>query len=451
MNLPSALPTEPGVYFFRDKEKKTLYIGKAKNLKHRLHSYFHKNLSLGPKTKKMLSEANNVRWLKTDTELEALLLEADLIKRLKPPYNVMWKDDKSFKYIVIESKNFPRVYTSRNITQKSAAHFGPYPEGRTVNQVLRILRKIFPFRDCAKFKFKHHQKLGRGCLYYDLKLCPAPCIGLVTPKNYNLSIKQLKLFLKSKKKKIIRDLEKQMKQASDKKDYEKAVFLRDQIEKLAYVTQQFTSPDDYLRSPNLPVDLHTREITQLAQLFDFKVESSKEFRLEAYDISHLQGQQATGSMVVLIGGVPQKSDYRRFKIRLKNQPDDTGMIKEVLRRRFDRKFSNHKSQIPNKSGHSAQNEKHDKSFQSQPDLVLIDGGKPQLSATLKVLSELSFNIPVVALAKREELIYSKTNEEVKEIKLTQHTPALQLLRRARDEAHRFALTYHKKLRKSVIS
>ncbi|MBU0708310.1 excinuclease ABC subunit UvrC [Patescibacteria group bacterium] len=439
MEPPQKLPSSPGIYIFRDKNKKTLYVGKAKNLKSRISSYFLNSSILGPKTRKMVNTAESLKWLVTDTEFEALLLETDLIKRLKPYYNSQWKDDKNFKFIAIDwTSDFPRIYTTRRKINSKTLYFGPYPEGKTVNSVLRLLRRIFPFRDCSNTKFSRSKKLGRGCLYYDLGLCPAPCAGKIDSAQYKLLTGNIPLLLKGKKKRLLNQYRRKMKNASELRNYEKASKYRDKIQKLEYITQQFSTPDNFLKSPNLPVDLYEEEIKQLTGILQIKHNPKKAFRLEAYDISNLQGKQATGSMIVLVDGKPSKSEYRRFKIQSCQQPDDPGMLKEVLRRRISGIGIIPKiGMIPIST------------FHIRPDIILIDGGIPQLNAVISVLEETDLKIPTLALAKKEETLFYKLNNTIKKLNLPTNNPALHLVQRARDEAHRFALAYHRKLRKTA--
>ncbi|OQX51312.1 hypothetical protein B5M47_01235 [candidate division CPR3 bacterium 4484_211] len=444
MEFPQNVPTTPGIYIFRGVKKRPLYIGKAKNLKNRIRSYF--QTKVGPKIRQMLAKAKDIKFVATDTELEAVLLEADLIKRLNPKYNTQWKDDKNFKYIALD---FPRVYTTRKKSVPHAVYFGPFPDGKIVSQVLKTLRKIFPFRDCTRTKFNRHQKIKRPCLYYNLNLCPGPCIGAVSAQKYTENINRLILFLKGKKKKIIRDLKAKMKSASANKNFEAAAKYRDQIERLNYVLLQFRYQENYLKTADLLVDQKARELEELDKVLTGvlprrgRTSNYHRFRLEAYDISNLQGQQATGSMAVLEGGTPKKSDYRKFKIRAAGKVDDVGMIKEVLKRRF----SNFKKRPKEHS------KKHrlDLSFSQAPHLILIDGGKPQLNAALQVLSQLKINLPAISLAKKEEIVYCQIKGKLEEIKLPKDSAALHLLQRARDEAHRFALTYHHKLRSRSLT
>lgn len=431
------LPSRPGVYIFRDQQGSALYIGKAINLKNRVGSYFKKDIGLGPKTALMVSRIKKIEHIVVESEIEALLLEIDLIKRLKPKYNVQWRDDKAYKYISISKikdqrskpisklkttrpEDYVKVSTTRKVDKKGF-YFGPFPEGKTVNQVLRNLRRIFPFRDCGVVKFKRYQKLLRPCLYGDLRLCPAPCVGRVSPEDYQKIIKQLKSFLSGKSKKVIRELEKEMKIYSKSKEFEKAAAIRDRIRNYQYVTQSFHQAKEYLEHPDLLADRRKKEIEELSQIVNRK---SLIERIEGFDISNISGKYAVGSMVVFVDGEPSKRDYRRFKIKTIDQADDVGMMKEVLGRRF-KKSQNHRS------------------FGQVPNLILVDGGRAQVGAVNEVLEEVGLQIPVVGLAKKEERVL---NFEFCTLNLPKNSPALYLLQRIRDEAHRFAVSYHRKLR-----
>jgi len=450
------LPPAPGVYIFRDNKDKPLYVGKAVNLKNRVSSYFHPSLTLGVKTKSMVGKIKKIEHLEVESEIEALILEADLIKRLQPYYNSQWRDDKRYKYIKIKnekvkskkekgeiiSEQFAKVTTTRKTDEEDACYFGPFPEGRTVNKVLSLLRRIFGFADCGKTKFRKYQKLGRGCLYSDLKLCPAPCAGQITTKDYQKQIRRLIAFLQGKKKLLLGNLEKEMKLAAKKKDFEQAAKLRDEIKQMEYVTQTFRDSSDYLKHPNLLEDQRQDELkTLLRELQTTNHQPPTSFRIEAYDISNISGKQATGSEVVFINGTPAKNEYRRYKIKIEGKPDDIAMMREISERRFKPKKRNHKPQTTN----------------HKPNLILVDGGVGQLNVVQEVLRKYNLKIPVVALAKpaesagkQPETLYAPTDSGIKEIFLDKNSPALKLLQRIRDEAHRFAVSYHRKLRKREL-
>ncbi len=466
LNL-SKLPPKPGVYIFRNQQGSALYIGKAINLKNRVGSYLKKGLDLGPKTTLMVSKIKQIEHIVVESEIEALLLESDLIKRLKPKYNVQLKDDKAYKYVLIsKTKNqrsktssklktarpedFAKVLTTRKPNNGDVC-FGPFPEGKIVNQVLRTLRRVFPFRDCSEAKFKRYQNLSRPCLYGDLKLCPAPCVGRISPKDYQKIILQLKRFLSGKSKLVVRELEKEMEIYSKAKEFEKAALVRDRIRNYEYVRQSFRPAAEYLEHPDLLEDRRRKELAELRKV----VGIGKLERIEAFDISNISGQDATGSMVVFIGGESSKKDYRRFRIKKVSGISDVDMVQEVLRRRFAKtqsaKLKNQKAlrSLPTEGQVQSSKPKsgEDKSFAKIPDLILIDGGKAQVAAVNEVLKEDGLDIPVLGLAKRfEEIITS----DLEMIRIPKGSPALHLLQRLRDEAHRFALSYHRTLRSKNV-
>lgn len=425
------LPKKAGIYILRDESLKPLYVGKAKNIFNRVNSYFGK-FPLGPKTIKMVSQIKKIDYIETESELEALLLEADFIKKIKPKYNVRFKDDKAYKYIrVTIQEDFPRVETVRAIKKDRAKYFGPFPDSNTVRQVLKSLRKIFPY--CNE-----KVKRGKPCFYVHLNVCSGPCAGLISQENYRKIIHHLVMFLSGKKSQIIANLTSEMKKSALKQNYEKAVQIRDQLKMIEYVTQSYLSTQDYIENPNLLADRRHSEIVSLIEVLrnnkilpkSYKLKNK--FRIESYDVSNIGGKLATGSMVVFIDGDILTSDYRRFRIRLKEAPDDVGMLTEILKRRFKKPRPTAK----------------DTSFQSLPDLLLIDGGKGQLGGALKVLEAKKQNICCLALAKRQEeiIFFDPIKQVYKSLILNKSFPALKLLQRIRDEAHRFSLVYHRTLR-----
>lgn len=434
------LPSKPGVYTFRDSSGQALYVGKAINLKDRVKSYFAKGLELGPRTVAMVKRIARIEHVVVESEIEALLLELDLIKRLKPKYNIQWKDDKAYKYIKISKV---KVSTTRLVEDKNAKYFGPFPEGGTVNQVLRSLRRIFPFRDCSEAKFKRYRRLERPCLYGDLQLCSAPCVGRINSKDYRKIVKQLEEFMSGKSKRVIQELKKEMESYSKNNEFEKAAALRDRIRNFAYVTQSFRPAADYFEHPDLVEDRRQQELKALARIV---ANRSSIQRIEAYDISNISGQFAVGSMVVFVAGEPSKRDYRRFRIKEVKGISDVGMLREVLRRRL-KKAQSAKVKTQRLAQKSKLDKREDNAFTQIPDLILIDGGKPQVSAVKKVLGELGLEIPVLGLAKGEEKIF---NSELLILDLPKNSPALHLLQRVRDEAHRFALSYHQRIRSGSL-
>ena len=294
--------------------------------------------------------------------------------------------------------------------------YGPFPRSQAVRSVLKYLRKIFPYRSCRTLPEK-------TCLYYDLGLCLGIC-QFQEPENihkYKCNLKYLKNIFQTKNDKVVEDLKKEMIFAASKKNFEKAAEVRDQLKSLEYLRQRTHLATEYFENPNLYYELRDKEKNDLKNLLGLKNEPAT---IEGYDISNISGKMATGSMVTFVNGDPDKSKYRRFRIRLFKSPNDVGMMKEVLVRRFKHR------EWPN------------------PDLILIDGGKGQVDGVKKILKDLHLIIPVVGLAKKREKIITR-NETFREIVVPSNAPALNLLKRIRDEAHRFAKTYHLKLRKLI--
>lgn len=493
------LPHHPGVYIFRNDGKLAIYVGKARDLQKRVASYFRSDLDLGPRTSWLVKEAASLEFIETDTELEALLLEADLIKRLKPRFNIRLKDDKFYKYIKVTVKeDFPRVLTTRQIEKDGSKYFGPFPEGHTVNLVLKELRRMFPY--CNELK-----KTGKACFYYHIGLCPGPCASVVSKSEYRKQINRLVLFLSGKKQAVMKQLNNEMIALAKEGRYEEAAKIRDNITRIQYITQNFHLATDFLENPNLREDLRREEIKELCEVLKLERKAmchpelrpqgdhplgddsgspvpviarsnatkqshrhhgpvdlslrdedageipSSAFRIESYDMSNTSGKLAVGSMVVFINGEPRKTDYRRFRIKSEASKGDTDFMAEVLRRRFKR------VENPDRTGLSTSGVAMvvkstkadlDTSFSNIPDIILVDGGVPQVMTSLRVLKELGLDIPLIGLAKRWEIIVLPSGEQ---IKLPRNSKALHLLQRMRDEAHRFTKNYHLKLRQKELT
>lgn len=402
------LPKTPGVYQFIDSAGGILYVGKAKNLKSRVKSYFVREIKRGPSIDIMVSLAVDIKTIETESEIEAVILEAELIKKLKPKYNIKLKDDKSFLIIKITKKNpkleYPMVELVRasnvDYTDKSAEYFGPYPSGLLLKKSLNYLRKIFPYRDCSKTKFADQKRKNRPCIYGDIRVCTGPCVGWVNGKQYLENIMFLKQFLRGEKKKIYNELQKQMKSLSDKKRFEEAALVRDKVMALDHLKVVAVGlRDDVFNSANI--------------LFK---------RIECYDISNIGDKYAVGSMVVFQDGKKSTDDYRHFKIRNSGKESDLARLREMLERRFKNNWS-------------------------LPDLIVIDGGANQLNIAKEVLKKSKLNIPVLSIAKgaerkKNEFNYGDTN-------LAKYVGGNQslinILISARDEAHRFAIRYYRSL------
>lgn len=406
------IPNKPGVYFFRDRSGRVLYVGKARNLHQRVRSYFLPSLLQGPRTQNLVNRVEKIDFQVAESEFDALLLEAMLIKKYQPKFNSKLKDDKSFLYIKVTSEEFPRVYPARKISDG----YGPFPQARTVRQILKFLRQIFPYRSCRKLPKK-------TCLYFDLKLCPGPCEGKTGKNEYRKTIRALRGLLEGRSEKVRQDLALEMQQKAARHLFEEAARIRDQKQKIEWLGTFRQSIASYLENPNLIEDIRAQESEELLRIIKpHLLVRSALTRIEAYDVSNIKGKQATGSLVVFVQGEPEKASYRRFKIKFVKRPNDVAMIEEMLKRRF----------------------KHPE--WETPDLILVDGGKGQVGAVREVLRQEKLKIPFIGLAKRWETLVIPQPEGFKQLRLPGNSPGLSLLKRIRDEAHRFALTYHRKLR-----
>lgn len=408
------MPQSPGVYLYLNGRGKVIYVGKAKNLKHRVSSYFAPSAKLLGKTVLLVQEVKKIQIIQVESEIEALLLEANLIKKYAPQYNISMKYGATFPSIRITKKSlFPSVMYSRRMDDKKSVYFGPYPNGYAVRRVLKTMRRIFPYSSVVN----HPKKV---CLYYHLGLCPCPPVFPEKNEEYRKTIQHIIDFLHGKTKKILRELATERDAASRTEDFETAAAIQRQMSAITYVTNPpLHQPYEYETNPNLKTDLRMEEMVSLQKvLTDNDVYIALPSRIECYDISNTQGTNATASMVVLRDGEIDTSQYRKFKMHAKG-PNDFAMIKEVLTRRM----------------------KHVE--WKYPELIVVDGGKGQISSAKNVLGDLNITIPIIGLAKREEIIITS---DFQEIVLPKRSPALQLIMRIRNEAHRFAITYHRKLR-----
>ena len=397
----AALPDTPGVYIFKDAEGGIIYIGKAKSLRKRVQSYFSRYLA--SKTQVMVSNIADIEYRLCQTESLALILEASLIHKHKPKYNVSLRDDKSFPLVKITNEDFPAVCITRKRIADGSHYFGPYTSTGLLREALKIIRKYFPYRSCERMP----QEVR---MYYRIGLAPTP--GETSKKEYAKTIENICLILEGKTDTLIKKLTQEMNLKSKEQKFEEAAKIRDQIEALSVMSE---STGHYSRKEELE-DL--KNLLQLAKLPE---------RIEAFDISNIYGKEATGSMVSFYKGMPDKDDYRRFRIKTVETIDDYKMLAEVVRRRYSGSL---------------------KEELALPDLILIDGGKSHLSVADKELEKLGLKIPLVSIAKDRENIY--TREKRHPIKLYTDTPALNLIRRIRDEAHRFAVSYHHLLRRKKI-
>ena len=458
------LPQAPGVYFFRGKEGAILYIGKATNLQSRVSSYFRGSETRGH-IEAMMPNVLDLDFKQTDSVLEALILESNLIKKHQPKYNVQLKDDKSFAYFVITKEEFPRVLIVRktdldgpmrnyeknaNLRNKKNQNnnsklirnskfeiqnskvFGPYTSKAQMQIALKIIRKIFPFHSLQ-------QQSEKGCLDFQLGLCPGPYANAISKIEYKKNILGIRMILEGKKKGLIGKMEKEMKLASKKEEFEKAgelrnkIFALNHIRDIALLTRDEENFKFQISNFESNQNDKISKINSLEIQSKFKIQNSKLFRIEAYDISNISGQNAVGSMVVFENGKPSKSQYRKFKIKTVIGSDDVGMMQEVLLRRF-------KNDWP------------------MPELVLLDGGAGHLNMAKKLLhEELGLAVNIAAVAKgptrkkldiRTAFTHDASNLEAQNDKLMIDNFLRDnlLMKSVMDEAHRFAVTFHRKLR-----
>ena len=423
------IPNNPGVYLFQDAHSKTLYVGKAGDLSKRVPSYFRSDLELGPKTTKMVKESTQLEFIKTETEFEALLLEADLIKRLKPKYNSLLKDDKSYKYIQIaQNREIPTILMPRTKINSRDTYFGPFPDGTATTLMVKDLRRMIGF--CTQKKLTP----GKPCFHYHLGLCPGYCAGLITKTEYLKNMKIIVQLLKGKRKKIVSDLECEMHAKSAQLKFEEAKAIKEKIERIVYISQSFKIPSEYLINPNLTTDIRNAELIEISKILNVHKVLPKtrpliaKSRIECYDMANIGGKLAVGVMVVFVNGEPVKKDYRKFLIRFAKRNSDVDFMEEVLKRRITRMEKDI-----------------DGSFSHKPDLIIVDGGLPQLSAVKGILKP--HKIPVIGIAKKYERLVFPIGDYVK---LDASNPGLKLVQRLRDEAHRFSTTYHKLIRSKAM-
>ncbi len=384
-DLYSRLPDTPGVYLMKGKGGQLLYVGKAANLKRRVSSYF-----LRPhdaRIAKMVSEIRKIDFKNTDTAIEALILEAKLIKKFSPPYNVKDKDDKSFLYMEITKEPFPRVILIRGKERGAGELFGPFTSSSSAREALRIIRKIFPFSTHLSEKVGTFKK---PCFDAEIGLCPGTCVGLISKTDYLKNIKNIRLFFRGKKKAIISSLEKDMKKFAESLEFEKAAAARKKIFALNHI--------------------------QDIALISGDESGAGRLRIEGYDISNISGTSSVGSMVVFLNGEPLNEAYRKFRIRTIEGADDPGMIKEVISRRIENKWP-------------------------LPDMMLVDGGITEVNAAKKALKEYDISVPVIGMIKGPD---RKGSDLVGDA--LPEGADLKTLIRVRDEAHRFAISYHRQVR-----
>ncbi|NCA25408.1 MAG: excinuclease ABC subunit UvrC [Actinobacteria bacterium] len=555
---PTNLPTDPGVYRFFDKDDKVIYVGKAKNLKNRINSYFGSNLLI--KTRRMVKTAVRVDWTIVNSELEALQLEFTWIKQFNPDFNVQFKDDKSYPYLAIDlAADFPRLFISRSKKQKGVKYFGPYSHAWALRSTFETLTKIYPIRTCSESNFKTAIRNKRQCLLGDIGKCSAPCVEWITKDDHRKLAQDLSSFLEKSPADISRRIEQEMQDAAELEEFEKAARLRDQLDavnKAFESTDRFlneninadvlavyedithaalsqfniqsgritgsrswivdranlledeeiitamigkiysdSSPPSELILDQLPKDLSSieawlsqkagrsvlismpkkgekLEIVQLVKrnanqaLIQYLSKRANDsavsggalteiaeqlelaelpLRIECFDISNIQGTSMVASMVVFEDGQPKKSDYRRFSINDDSGFDDTRAMNHVITRRFKRYLEEKDIDIVESNAQGAARPK----FAYPPQLVVVDGGKPQVNAAAKALRDLGItDIALCGLAKRLEEVWLPYNSEP--IIFPRHSEALYLLQKVRDEAHRFAINFHRSKRSKLM-
>jgi excinuclease ABC subunit C len=397
-------PDSPGVYLMRDLQGQVLYVGKAKSLKKRLLSYLSRGLA--SKTHALMAKVAEVEFRLAANEAMALLLEFKLIHDFNPRYNISLKDDKSFPFVRISQEEFPSIQVTRKKKHVPGRYLGPYTNIRLLKNALKIIRLEFAYRSCRRLP-------KQSCIYYKIRLCSAPCIGKISRQEYRQLIDSIILILEGKSDLLIRKLTKSMQDRSGARDFEAAARMRDQIITLSRMPDQSNASSCKNELALLKKSLNLKNLPA---------------RIEGFDISNIFGKQAVGAMVSFYNGQADKNNYRRFRIKSFTGIDDYKMLAEVVRRRYTRLLE----------------EK-----EVLPDLLLIDGGKGHILTAAHELKALNLHIPLVSIAKEKENIYSSQNAKTALVSI-QEGAALNLIRRIRDEAHRFALAYHHVLRKKVL-
>lgn len=427
-----SLPASPGVYFHKDASGQIIYVGKAAVLRNRVRQYFQTSRYRDPKTDALVAEIVDVDWIEVDSEVEALFLEAEMIRRYQPQYNILLRDDKSMSYVRIDLKSqAPSVTVTRRPLDDGAEYFGPFLSAGPLRRALKFLRKIFPYST-------HTQLPDRGCLQYHLGLCPGPETQQYDRDLYLKNLHKLIRYIRGERTLVVRELEKDMKQLSRDQQFEQAAVARNRLHALQSLQNRIIFSD--VENMDLSKDHALYDLTQLLGL------EKPPKRIEGYDISHMQGTDTVASMVVFTNGVSDKGSYRKFKMRIPGN-DDFAHMNEVIVRRFA--------------------EKNIKAW-GRPDFVIIDGGKGQLNAALDARDSLGFDVPMVGLAKKfEEIVVNKSrsgvriheeyvlklkgyhtdeSDELVRLQLPDTSHLVKLFQRIRDESHRFAVSYHSTLK-----
>ena len=415
------IPHLPGVYIMRDSAANIIYVGKAKDLKNRISSYFHSDTD--SKAFSIISAMKTINYILCASEREAFLVERQLIKKIQPYFNAMWKDDKTYPYIKLTvGEDFPRLVMTRKVIKDGALYFGPYPQLTYIKKLILWLNKVFKIRPCKiNFSEKELPKLEKvkSCLYYHTGMCFGPCMGKISSIDYKDNLKEVETFFNGKLKRLSDTWQKEMVELSNKQEYEKAKEIRDRLFAIQSISQRVAIREISIEDINQYVS-KTDSLQELREVLKLHKLPAV---MECFDISNTSGTNPVASMVQFVNAKPNKSGYRKFKIKTVNQINDFAMIKEAVFRRY--------------SGIIRRNEQF-------PDLIVIDGGKIQLAYAQSALDEIGIYIPMISLAKQEEEIFMVGKQ--KSLMLPRNSLGLRLLQAIRDEAHRFAITFHKQLR-----
>ena len=427
-NVPPAekvktFPTTPGIYLMKDADGKVIYVGKAKNLRNRAGSYFTAIAAVDRRTAELVKYIADIDFISTETEVDALLREARLIKDISPRFNSDLKDDKTFPYLQIRIREeFPRVEFTRKPRRRGVKLYGPFTSARNLRAAIQVLQRVFKFRTCSLDIRSNDERWRwfRPCLLYSIRQCTAPCNFRVSREEYRKQIRALRLILEGKKKRLLREMTLEMQQASAALQFEKAAKIRDDISAL----QNLELRGDVDRDVQ-PEVFHTDPKKGLHSLRKALGLPTVPRSIEGMDIAHLGGEDTVASLVSFLDGLPFKQGYRRFKIKSVEGIDDFASMREVVSRRYSY---------------------HNREEWGTPDVLLIDGGKGQLNAAVEAFRALGIEPPtLISLAKQEEEIFRPG--ESASIRLSRSSSALRLLQFVRDEAHRFAQHYHHQLRK----
>jgi excinuclease ABC subunit C len=421
-----SFPGAPGVYLMKDAKGVVIYVGKAKNLRNRASHYFTKQAAEDMRTAEMVARIADIDFLQAESEVDALLMEARLIKDIQPRYNLQQRDDKSYPYLQIRVReDFPRVEFTRT-PKRGAKLYGPFTSARSLRAAIQVLQRIFKYRTCSLDidDGDPQWRWYRPCILHSIGQCTAPCNFRVTKEDYRMQIRQLQMVLEGKKDELLNEMETQMKEAVANLQFEKAAKLRDDMKALKNLSlrgdaDKHVQPEVFVMNPKKGVHglqkiLHLRNTPRV---------------IEGIDIAHVAGTDTVASLVQFIDGLPFKPGYRKFRIKSVTGTDDFASIREVVTRRY-RRLSNDESPLP--------------------DIIMIDGGKGQLHAAQEALKNLGIEPPcLISLAKKEEEIYRLDADEP--LKLSRSSAALRLLQYVRDEAHRFAQHYHHLLRQKRLT